>query len=94
MSWIQPLGYVHGMIADTWASKGLQVDTSGTAKVSAQHSDSGDAVYIRAASDTSQTIALKAGGKPVSGTVKQTTLSNDDLGAANSPGAPVSPAPH
>merc|ERR1712160_208664 len=99
MTWLQPPGYVHKMIADTWASKGLNVSVStevpATGKgpqspsASAQLSDDGKTVYVRVAVDTATTVVLQFNGKPLSGVVKRTTISALNKDAANSPGDPT-----
>merc|ERR1711920_1127018 len=102
MSWLQPPGYVHKMIADTWGSRGLKVALSAqdgvntenpptypSPSASAQLSDEGHSVVVRVAVNNATKVVLQLNGKPVSGAVKYTTISADNLNAANPPSDPT-----
>lgn len=96
MSWIQPPGYVHQMISNTWASKGVAITVAGGGtSASAQLSDDSKTVYVRVASTPGGKVQITLKGFPYRGTANATTISASDLNAANSPANPtyISPEP-
>eukprot|EP00040_Diaphanoeca_grandis_P032005 m.192845 g.192845 ORF g.192845 m.192845 type:complete len:808 (-) comp32486_c0_seq1:486-2909(-) len=93
MSWIQPPGYVHKMIANTWSAKALPATLVNGDSVSAQLSDDGKSVLIRLATTTGGSVQLTFKGKAVTGNVKQTTISSADLDDANPPSDPTHISP-
>ena len=94
MTWIQPPGYVHKMIAETWAVKGLKATVTGTgASASAQLSADGASVFVRFASTAAGSVTLTLGGKPVTGSIKATTIAAADLDDANPPSDPTHISP-
>merc|ERR1712113_436192 len=60
---------------------------------SAQLSDDGHSVYVRVAVSAATTVNLRLHGDPVSGHVKQTTISAANLEDANSPRDPTFVSP-
>jgi hypothetical protein len=94
MTWLQPPGYVHQMIASTWAAQavGASISAPGAASASAQVNN-GSVTYIRLASSAADTVALVFNGSPFAGTVKQTTISSSDLNGANPPADPTHISP-
>eukprot|EP00051_Salpingoeca_urceolata_P021197 m.328061 g.328061 ORF g.328061 m.328061 type:complete len:807 (-) comp19750_c0_seq31:149-2569(-) len=94
MTWIQPPGYVHKMIKDTWQPYALDVVLNTSASISAQVSADGHTVR---AIVTNPNDMLEVTFNTISGklgpSAEVTSLASDDLDAANSPGSPslVSP---
>jgi len=102
MTWIQPPGYVHSMITQTWADQALTVTlksnlgaTATPYAVSAQKLKDNSALYVRAVNNqpvtTTLTIAITGMNTKTSVTVW--TLSNTNLNAANTPSQPTNVSP-
>merc|ERR1712060_802418 len=91
-TWLQPPGYVHKMIAETWQPNALKIDANSSTTASAQKSDDGKTLVLRYANPapaTAVTVHLKGGMSDVAYTSATTwTLSSDDPNAANPPGQP------
>ena len=67
--------------------------TGAGASASAQLSDDGAFVFIRVASNTASSVTLTLGGKPVTGSIKATTIAAADLDDANPPSDPTHISP-
>ena len=109
MTWLQPPGYVHQMIHETFASKALKTtlasipdqngapgSSSGSISASSQLSDDGKTVYVRitAAEGGPVNITMKGGAiATTTGSITMTTLSGTDLDDANPPSNPTHISP-
>ena len=99
MTWIQPPGFVHKMIHDTWQPNGVNATVQSGAGVSAsaQKSEDGKVLVVRLVNDDAapKQLTLAVHGMPVAVNVAGTTLSapNGDLEAANPPGDPARVSP-
>lgn len=95
-SWIQPPGYVHKMIYDTWLPDAVAVDTTHSLSCSAQRAKDGSKLRLLMVNTAQQetSIRINIEGMSTNPTVTVTTLTAGDLSAANPPGQPslVSPA--
>eukprot|EP01062_Namystynia_karyoxenos_P003544 TRINITY_DN11283_c0_g1_i1.p1 TRINITY_DN11283_c0_g1~~TRINITY_DN11283_c0_g1_i1.p1 ORF type:complete len:833 (+),score=275.17 TRINITY_DN11283_c0_g1_i1:84-2501(+) len=93
MSWIQPPGYVHKMIHDTWLPLSVPVNLSGGSALAAGAQRSADGTSLRllvtnqAESVSNLHISIK-GMNPAPG-VTITTLTAPSLDSANPPGQPT-----
>ena len=94
-TWLQPPGYIHQMIHNTWQPNALQFDpANATATFSAQKSDDGKTLVLRYVNDASTptkfTVNIATCGPPLKKAPAAVwTLSSNDLNAANPPGNPT-----
>ena len=142
MTWMQPPGFVHKMVAETWSPHGLRVTVNGTeqtgvnannatdsflatimasAQISTPSNDGSSSsssggmakqqeeegeeeeeeeegeedttIFLRVASVNASSVRLSIRGKPIAGSVKQTTISSDDPKAGNWPSDPLAVSP-
>ena len=100
MTWIQPPGYVHAMIAKAWQPNGVNATSyDAKLKLSAQVSDDGRTAAVSLANDDAQPklLTLTVAGVHPSAVAQATTLfaANGDVETANPPSDPtrVSPQP-
>eukprot|EP00658_Telonema_sp_P-2_P038649 TRINITY_DN27689_c0_g1_i2.p1 TRINITY_DN27689_c0_g1~~TRINITY_DN27689_c0_g1_i2.p1 ORF type:complete len:676 (-),score=152.23 TRINITY_DN27689_c0_g1_i2:251-2278(-) len=101
MTWLQPPGYVHQMVAQSWQPNALSwaADSVPATVFSAQKSDDDKIVVLRYANTANETatmtVNLMHGGKPVDpvGDAKVSVLSSADPNAANPPGDPARVSP-
>jgi len=98
MTWLQPPGYVHAMISDTWQPLNVNYSATplcGSSKngmISAQVSEDGMTVVVRFVNYASvaMNITIDAGR---SATVRVSTMAFPDLKAANTPAEPMKVSP-
>lgn len=94
MTWLQPPGHVHAMIARAWQPDGVAAVLSGAGvrgqSVTAAQSASGDALVVRYVNNQSAPVQLRlsAPGWGLPTEAVAWTLRAGDLGAVNPPGEP------
>jgi len=99
MTWLQPPGYVHKMIAQSWQPNALAFTGANNTAFSAQSSEDGKSVVLRFVNSASQqqsaTVTLQQDGAAlgVSTSAQMVTMSSSDPGAANPPGDPTLVSP-
>jgi len=102
MTWIQPPGYIHSMITQTWADQALTVTwksnlgtTATPYAVSAQKLKDNSKLYVRAVNNQPSTVTLTVTitGMNTKTSVNVWTLSNTNLNAANTPSQPTNVSP-
>jgi len=99
MTWIQPPGYVHSMITQTWADQGLGVTWDTTQNkayaVSAQKTTDNSKLYVRVVNNqgVASALTLTINGFASKTTVNAWTLANPNLSAANTPSNPTNVSP-
>lgn len=94
-SWIQPPGYVHKMIHESWLPDAVAVDTKHGLSCSAQKAKDGSKLRLLMVNNakTEIKVAVNVEGMVTNPIASITTLTATDLGAANPAGQPslVSP---
>jgi hypothetical protein len=96
MTWIQPPGYVHQMITQTWADQALALtSTTKGVQASAQKTSDNSKLYVRLVNynNAVSTVTLIITGFNSNPTVNVLTLANSNLNAANTPGSPTNVSP-
>lgn len=98
MTWIQPPGYVHAMIGQTWADQGLNVtgtENTDVISVAAQKTADGSELVVRVVNNQgfSTSLTLNVIGAHLNPQATVWTLANSDPSAANSPAFPTAVAP-
>jgi len=97
MTWIQPPGYVHQMISQTWADQSLSTTVSAMFPypTSAQKTNDNKILYIRLVNNQGNdgSVSLTLTGFTASSTVNVLTLSSANVNAANTPANPTAISP-
>ena len=89
-TWLQPPGFVHQMISQTWQPRGARTNLTGDTKgqsVSAQLSEDGNTFVVRYVNslEAPVKVTITADGFNMPDYATLWTLASDDLDAANSP---------
>jgi len=97
MTWIQPPGYVHQMISQTWADQSLPITFSDSFPyhTSAQKTTDNKNLYIRLVNDqgSAGNVSITLTGFTASSTVIVLTLQSSNTNAANTPSNPTAISP-
>jgi len=97
MTWIQPPGYVHQMISQTWADQALSTSVSDMFPypTSAQKTLDNKILNIRMVNNQGNagSVSLTLTGFTASSTVNVLTLSSSNVNAANTPANPTAVSP-
>jgi len=94
-SWVQPPGFVHKMIHDTWMPDAVAVNASSGISCSAQRAEDGSRLRLLLVNGGREAIdvTLRVDGLLTEPNVSILTLSASDLDAANPPGDPLRISP-